>query len=1312
MKKVSKIAIAISSVLLCCLVLFFFFKKPQTLSAAWWNDSWSYRQKILVTNNTTIQSNVYITLTLNTDIASTSMQADCGDFRFVKTNGEILPYYIVSGCRSVNNVIHVNFNTFPAGPQEFYFYYGNPSVENGFASSDFATSASSYTVGTVDSQEVRPGVSFGKSVDDQLNDGLVGYWKMDETATTSGAIDFSGSGNDGLYNGSASTTAGKFGRGGVFDGGSDYIEIADDSALNTYGSDYTISAWVNLDSYNSGSASMIFGRFTEFGGLELKIRGDSVSDPHAFGIKHWPTNNYELISSSTISLNTWHHLVVTYDHSRQEVNAYLDGTLDKNEQNVSPHVNIEGHNAHIGIDSRDEAGLDFDGKIDEIRLYRRTLSPSEVRHLYEWAPGPVLHLKMDEKGGTTSNDSSGYGNNGNFVGAPAWLTGKYGSSLSFNGSSYVDMGDVLDIGPTDLTISAWVKPDRTDRTMGIVAKANNGIDDGRYAIMLSSNSGNARLRGVFDPRNGTALDGNINIGKEWTFVTAVYDRDGYMSLYVNGVFDVRTDISIGSSSSFDIVDNLIVGMYDNPGSYTLEGSVDDVRIYNYARTQKQILEDMNGGGPALDLPVVDISFDEGVGSVVHDESGNNNNGTPYPGTGGSQTATSSMWDLGGKFGGAMQFDGVDDYINAGNSTSIQLTSQGTLSAWVKFTNTALYPVILGNANFATDRNGYLLYANWQKTGDFYLQLNDASGWIYIKTDNGGYNDNKWHHVVGTFDGRYMNIYVDGERAANPVAQTRNAVSGLHNLTVGKDPANPATYWNGFIDEVKIYNFALNVDEVKSLYNQSKSAVIGQATTANSSGTTVSGKKTEYCVPGDTATCTPPVLELKMDEKSGVVANDSSGNGNNGILFNADWQGAGCFQGACILLNDSLDNLLVGNSTLFNIVDNTMTVSLRFKISNNTQLDAWNRKLLNFGYQNGYYLSYRGDIDRICFSKYNSSDILLCASNVGASDKEWHEVVGVGDVDGMKIYFDGKMLASNSNSDNFLAPLNEYGVLLGCYGNTVCSNSLLEWNGYIDDVRIYDYARTPAQIAWDYNHGKPVAEWRFDECQNGTIHDESGNGLHGALSIGATGVTATGTCAINENSFWYNGRMGKNNSSGSFDGVSDYIEFGDIDMVDNFEQMSSCLWVYHNTISNDDMMIQNWGAIPGGFTFWRDDVSGISGRTDVYRISVQEISGNSGRIESDSGVSPLQRWTHVCFTYIENNSTGLRLYVNGEEVGDSPVDTNSMVDIDSGTGTLHIGRNYDNSGHFNGQIDDVKIWNYALTAEQVKGEYSGGAVNFK
>ena len=45
-----------------------------------------------------------------------------------------------------------------------------------------------------------------------------------------------------------------------------------------------------------------------------------------------------------------------------------------------------------------------------------------------------------------------------------------------------------------------------------------------------------------------------------------------------------------------------------------------------------------------------------------------------------------------------------------------------------------------------------------------------------------------------------------------------------------------------------------------------------------------------------------------------------------------------------------------------------------------------------------------------------------------------------------------------------------------------------YSGAIDNVKIYNYARSPAQIAWDYNRGAPVAHWRLDECQGNVAHD--------------------------------------------------------------------------------------------------------------------------------------------------------------------------------------------------------------------------------
>ena len=149
---------------------------PQKASAAWFNDSWAFRKSIAITAHTAAETNVYINLTGANDIDTsdtTKFQADCGDLRFTKQNGELLPYYIVSGCGTTDTVVHVQFNSFPAGPQTIYYYYGNPSVANGFTSADFATEASSYTIGSQGSEEkaALP----------------VAHWKFDEGSGTSTA---------------------------------------------------------------------------------------------------------------------------------------------------------------------------------------------------------------------------------------------------------------------------------------------------------------------------------------------------------------------------------------------------------------------------------------------------------------------------------------------------------------------------------------------------------------------------------------------------------------------------------------------------------------------------------------------------------------------------------------------------------------------------------------------------------------------------------------------------------------------------------------------------------------------------------------------------------------------------------------------------------------------------------------------------------------------------------------------------------------------------------------------------------------------
>src|SRR5439155_14107613 len=100
----------------------------------------------------------------------------------------------------------------------------------------------------------------------------------------------------------------------------------------------------------------------------------------------------------------------------------------------------------------------------------------------------------------------------------------------------------------------------------------------------------------------------------------------------------------------------------------------------------------------------------------------------------------------------------------------------------------------------------------------------------------------------------------------------------------------------------------------------------------------------------------------------------------------------------------------------------------------------------------------------------------------------------------------------------------------------------KFDGSIDDVRVYNYARTPAQIAWDYNRGGPVGLWKFDECTGSTAYDLSGQGNNGTINIGGSGSqTTAGNCVTTDAAAaWYNGKDGKYNSSLNFDGSDDVV----------------------------------------------------------------------------------------------------------------------------------------------------------------------------
>ena len=304
--------------------------------------------------------------------------------------------------------------------------------------------------------------------------------------------------------------------------------------------------------------------------------------------------------------------------------------------------------------------------------------------------------------------------------------------------------------------------------------------------------------------------------------------------------------------------------------------------------------------------------------------------------------------------------------------------------------------------------------------------------------------------------------------------------------------------------------------------------------------------------------------------------------------------------------------------------------------------------------------------------------------------QWNFIVGTYDGIATKVYLNGQL----ADSDTWNEALN-----IPTTGTTRIGSSfqsLQFFNGLIDNFRIYNYARTPAQIAWEYNKGKPVGWWRFNECTGSTVHDESGNGNNGTINLGASGQTTAGTCTANANTPWYNGRTGKYNASLNFDGTDDYVDMGTVPTFTN-NVVSESTWFYRRSNSSDYECIVSIGN-SGTESYGAYSICSMADG----KIRAHAEYSYSMYIESDNVVSN-NVWHNAAMV---SDGSNYYLYIDGVRQKASRPSSNPVANF------FRIGGSVMSAEYFDGQIDDVKIFNYALTADQVKTLYNdASAVNF-
>ncbi len=664
------------------------------------------------------------------------------------------------------------------------------------------------------------------------NLGLSAYWPFDEGSTTK-AIDHSGNGNAGTLSGTTVPTwvSGRHAKALSFDGSSSYVTGVGTTLPNVGASaNVTVSAWIKPTStsgtktiFNKGLSGSCFnyGMVLINGVLTARNTGNDYS-----------------VQSGTVPANAWTFVTIVFNGSG--ATGYINGVLSST--NASGFTTSCG-DTHWMIGARAYNALSefFPGSIDDVRVYTRALTAGQVTALYtqgevvqKEAPrnGLLGEWLMNEATSTIAHDSSGAGANGTLSGTPLpiWVSGKHGMALQFDGANnYVNLpsAKILPSGSA-MTVSAWVKLTTNKSWNTVMAHlwtAKNGSWD-----LFTDSTGRATF-GVYDTSQHNSAFNGLLPGV-WYNIVGIYDGTN-ANVYVNGVAGtpasapgITLDTTGGTGATT---------ISQNPGSSTMNGVIDDVRIYNRVLSSAEILQLYNAHQTALNTSSVNLqngtslasglvglwTFDGAdIGTSFLDRSGNGFNGYLV----GTNNATSSRKTI-GKMGQAFSFGGLSTGgINLGSSNSLDPT-RFTIAAWVKANTPQTYNtgVIYSNArDFTGSYNGTVLEVSSGNGGKLLLDIDNA-GTIIGYNSNSSIATSTWTHVIATYDGSNVKFYINGVLDKTSVATMDPGVPATFNSYIGSMGYQNGTVYtfDGKLDDVRLYNRAITASEAQQLYLMGK-----------------------------------------------------------------------------------------------------------------------------------------------------------------------------------------------------------------------------------------------------------------------------------------------------------------------------------------------------------------------------------------------------------------------------------------------------------------------------------------------------------
>jgi len=405
-------------------------------------------------------------------------------------------------------------------------------------------------------------------------------------------------------------------------------------------------------------------------------------------------------------------------------------------------------------------------------------------------------------------------------GTTTFVTGKVGSALSFPGGNitdYIDVPNTALNGFVNFTVSFWIKT--TDAIQNFfLSAAESDANNNEFLIgIISATSIDVFLQGVSDVFSGLpTLNDNV-------YHHIVFKRTGTEgAIFIDG--GNKTTQVVDATALTVAVGGLIIGQEQDTvgGSFSsaqaFNGDMDEVRFYNRALSDDEILELFINATPLLH------QFEPHHGLVgfwpfeahPEDMSGFRNDGTLV----GNPTYVD------GKFDKALDCDGVDDYVAITADPSIEPSSIMSVSVWVRLESGAAPTTILEvirKKGGAAPQGGYLIILRgdlspkrWQFGVFNSSGVSSAATFTY---DDANHRQ-KLIHLVLLADGTNARCFLNGVEGT-PVAYDGTIGAGGNELLIGAFASQveaKSRFWNGIIDEVRIYNRDLSQTEITELFN--------------------------------------------------------------------------------------------------------------------------------------------------------------------------------------------------------------------------------------------------------------------------------------------------------------------------------------------------------------------------------------------------------------------------------------------------------------------------------------------------------------